>query len=87
MKGIWAERAEAAQAALGRYFWDETMKLFRPRFPDQPYQGPFLYWWQAHALDALNDFSQAYFQVLARGYGEQPRFRLGQGYLAALPKG
>ena len=55
MKGIWAQRAEAAQAVLERRFWDEAMGLFRPHFPDRPDQGPFHYWWQAHALDALSD--------------------------------
>lgn len=50
-------------------YWDNGLRLYLP--PDL----------KDEAAGVFLDFSQDYFRALARGYGERPRFRLGQGYL------
>jgi predicted alpha-1,6-mannanase (GH76 family) len=51
----WAERAAEASRALVDGYWDERRGLFRTGSARRPlwYVGPWHYWWQAHALDAL----------------------------------
>ena len=55
MSADWAAQADAAQAVLREAFWLESDHLFHPYFPFKPHDGPFHYWWQAHAMDALLD--------------------------------
>lgn len=50
-------------------YWDNGLRIYLP--PDL----------KGESAGVFLDFSQDYFRALARGYGEQPRFRLGLGYL------
>jgi hypothetical protein len=50
-------------------YWNNGLRIYLP--PDL----------KDEAAGVFLDFSQDYFRALARGYGERPRFRLGQGYL------
>jgi predicted alpha-1,6-mannanase (GH76 family) len=51
----WADRAAEASRALVDRYWDERRELFRTSSARRPlwHLGPWNYWWQAHALDAL----------------------------------
>lgn len=49
---IWAERADSAQTALEKYFWNQGQDLF---YSNSGKQGGFNYWWEAHAIDVLVD--------------------------------
>ncbi|MCC3376861.1 glycoside hydrolase family 76 protein [Cohnella sp. REN36] len=54
---VWADRADAAQAALESSFWDGKRGLYSNASPCmlQLCTDPFNYWWMAHAADALTD--------------------------------
>lgn len=49
---IWGERADSAQDALQKYFWDPTHSLY---YSNSGKGNDAAYWWQAHALDVLSD--------------------------------
>ncbi len=48
---LWGARADSAQAALQRYFWDPSVHTFYSSTESAGADSN--YWWQAHALDAL----------------------------------
>lgn len=49
---IWGERADSAQAALDKYFWNYNGAIF---YSNSSGQTNLEYWWQAHAMDVLVD--------------------------------
>lgn len=49
---IWEERADSAQAALEKYFWNYNQAIFNSNSAGQT---NLEYWWQAHAIDVLVD--------------------------------
>ncbi len=51
----WVERAAEASRVLVDVYWDERRRLFRTGSARRTWWnvGPWHYWWQAHALDAL----------------------------------
>lgn len=53
----WSARAQAAQAALDRLFWNEDISMYNIETPcpDGACNTIFHYWWMAHAVDALVD--------------------------------
>lgn len=48
----WAVRADSAQAALAKTFWQPTAQYY---LKDNLGNPAFNYWWQAHGLDVLSD--------------------------------
>lgn len=55
--GLWEERAEEAQEALDRFFWNESIGMYNIETPcpDGACNTIFHYWWMAHAVDVLAD--------------------------------
>ena len=49
---IWGERADSAQAALEKYFWNYNNATY---YSNSAQQSNLEYWWQAHAIDVLVD--------------------------------
>lgn len=49
---VWASRADSAQTALEKYFWNPSEDLF---YSNSAGSTTFNYWWQAHAIDVLVD--------------------------------
>lgn len=49
---IWSERADSAQAAFLKHFWNSSESVY---YSNSTRQTNLEYWWQAHALDVLVD--------------------------------
>lgn len=54
---LWNERAEKAQQALDREFWNPAIRMYdiETPCPDGTCNTIFHYWWMAHAVDGLAD--------------------------------
>ncbi|MCM3000332.1 hypothetical protein M3647_22905 [Paenibacillus cellulositrophicus] len=54
---LWSERADAAQEALRRHYWNPDIAMFNIETPcpNGECNTIFHYWWMAHAADVLVD--------------------------------
>lgn len=87
VSGIWTKRADEAQRALERHFWNDSIRMYNIETPcpDGACNTIFHYWWMAHAADVLVDgyvrtadplyaerLEQLYEGVLRRNEGAWP---------------
>ena len=87
VSGIWTKRADEAQRALERHFWNDSIRMYNIETPcpNGACNTIFHYWWMAHAADVLVDgyvrtadplyaerLEQLYEGVLRRNDGEWP---------------